>query len=240
MNAFAATVFSLLLFACSAPEAVVTPQCPSAQAERVIPEKMNARFKDPAMNPLDFVDRFEGESREISIHREAISAALSFTSSMHVADIGAGTGLFLPFLTAAVGDSGKVYAVDISPRFVEYMQVRVAAADMTQVEVVTCTETSTALAENSIDRAFICDTYHHFSYPQQTMQSLHQALRARGEVVIVDFERIPGVSREWILGHVRASKEEVILEIESYGFTLLKEVKNLGLNENYFLVFQKR
>ncbi len=237
---FATTALCLSLFACNAPVAEVAPDCPSAPQERVIPERMNANFIDPNMNPQDFVKRFEGESREVFTHREALASALELRPGMSVADIGAGTGLFLPYLTAAVGGEGKVYAVDISPRFLEYMQVRVTAADMQQVEVIACTETSTGLAPNSIDRAFICDTYHHFSYPQQTMQSLHQALREKGQVVIVDFERIPGVSREWILGHVRAGKAEVIRELESYGFELLNELDDLGLTENYYLVFQKR
>ena len=58
-----------------------------------------------------------------------------------------------------------------------------------------------------------------------------------GRLVVVDFERIPGVSREWILGHVRAGKETFAKEIESVGFTKRTEIEVPGLKENYFLVF---
>ena len=108
------------------------------------------------------------------------------------------------------------------------------------VETVLCTERSIELPPNSIDVAFICDTYHHFEYPRSTMAWIHRALRDRGEIVLVDFERIPGVSRDWILGHVRAGKAEVTGELESFGFALVEEVDIPGLEENYLLRFRKR
>jgi hypothetical protein len=57
--------------------------------------------------------------------------------------------------------------------------------------------------------------------------------------VVIDFERVPGESREWTLDHVRAGKEVFQAEIESAGFTLVEEVDIEGLEENYFLKFKK-
>ena len=45
---------------------------------------------------------------------------------------------------------------------------------------------------------------------------------------------------EWVLGHVRAGKEEVREEMESFGFALVEEVDIPGLAENYCLRFRKR
>ena len=45
--------------------------------------------------------------------------ASAVTPGMHVADIGAGTGLFTRLFSREVGPQGKVYAVDISRPFVE-------------------------------------------------------------------------------------------------------------------------
>jgi len=70
--------------------------------------------------------------------------------------------------------------------------------------------------------------------------SIHSALSEGGELFIVDFERIPGVTPQWILDHVRAGKETVIAEIESYGFELVAEVDIKELHENYALRFVKR
>ena len=58
-------------------------------------------------------------------------------------------------------------------------------------------------------------------------------------LIVIDFERIPGKSREWLLGHVRAGKEVFRAEIMDAGFTLADEPKIEGFKENYFLKFRK-
>ena len=98
---------------------------------------------------------------------------------------------------------------------------------------------SVALPPRSIDAAFVCDTYHHFEYPRSTMASIHTAMRSGGRLVVVDFERIPGVSRDWILGHVRADKATFRAEIEQSGFVFEDEVTIDGLEENYVLRFRR-
>jgi hypothetical protein len=91
----------------------------------------------------------------------------------------------------------------------------------------------------SIDFAFICDTYHHFEYPMGTMHSLVKALKKGGTLVVIDFERIEGQSSKWLLGHVRAGKEVFRKEIEDAGLTFVEEIKVDGFKENYFLRFRK-
>ncbi len=108
------------------------------------------------------------------------------------------------------------------------------------VEVVQCSEDDAGLSARSVDRVFICDTYHHFEFPRSTMSSIRSALRKGGELIIVDFERIPGVTRQWLLDHVRAGKEEVIGELQDFGFELIEEIKLPGLRENYILRLRSR
>jgi hypothetical protein len=55
--------------------------------------------------------------------------------------------------------------------------------------------------------------------------------------VVVDFERIPGESRDWVIEHVRAGKEVFAKEIEGEGFVDRREIKVPGLVENYLMVF---
>ena len=94
-------------------------------------------------------------------------------------------------------------------------------------------------AAASVDLAFVCDTYHHFEYPRSTLESLFTAIRPGGSLVILDFERIPGESDEWVLEHVRAGKEVFRREIESAGFQFEREVTVEGLKENYVLRFRR-
>ena len=186
-----------------------------------------------------FVAIFQGESREVFVSREQIVEVLDLSPGMTVADIGAGTGIFLRAFDREVGPEGRVYAVDISPKFLEYLRDYAEQEDLDRVEVVTALEDSVELPEGSVDLAFVCDTYHHFEYPRSTLASLHSAIRPGGSLVVVDFERIPGVTSEWLLEHVRAGKDVFRREIETAGFRFVGEVPVEGLEENYLLRFER-
>jgi ubiquinone/menaquinone biosynthesis C-methylase UbiE len=183
------------------------------------------------------VERFEREGREIYDKRKEIVAACRLKHGMVVADVGAGTGLFTRLLAPVVGPSGRIIAVDISKRFIDYTRKTCAEQGLKNVRGVVCTPSSVCLEPNSIDVAFISDTYHHFEYPEKTMRSIHRALRAGGQVIIVDFIRKKGISSDWVLNHVRAGQEVVTREIEAAGFRLVEEQK--FMRQQYFLRFEK-
>ena len=90
-----------------------------AQEESVKPG-INDAFKNPSVD--EFIGRFEIESREVFAHREAIVKACGIKPGMTMADVGAGTGLFTRLFAAAVGEKGRVYAVDIAPKFVAHIE----------------------------------------------------------------------------------------------------------------------
>ncbi len=209
------------------------------KGEKSVKPGINRRFKDPKLDVTRAVKQFEGESREVFAYRQRIARELGLEKGMSVADVGAGTGLFLPFFTKSVGKGGNVYAVEIAPRFIEFLKKRAREHGWDQVRTVFCTERSAELDDASVDVIFVCDTYHHFEYPKSTLRSLHSALRPGGRLVIVDFERIPGKSREWILGHVRCGKKKVIEEVTAAGFRFEDERKVRGLRENYLIRFRK-
>ncbi|MCA9160795.1 MAG: class I SAM-dependent methyltransferase, partial [Planctomycetales bacterium] len=158
-------------------------------------------------------------------------------------DVGAGTGLYMKALSRSVGESGKVFAVDISPNFVKHLRDRSKTEGLSNVEVVLCSDRNANLPKNSVDRIFICDVYHHFEYPALTMQSLHDALRQDGKLILVDFHRAPKESdeqrRSWLSGHIRAPQETFKQEIIDAGFHFDQEVTIDGFQENYLLQFTK-
>lgn len=184
-----------------------------------------------------WVQRFERPGREVYDQREQILEASGVERGMDVADIGAGTGLFTLLFAERVGEDGTVYAVDISRPFVERLGERVREQGLNNVRTVVNTQRSAGLPADSVDLAFLSDTYHHFEYPAQMLASIREALRAGGELVVIDFRREPGISSHWILQHVRAGKDEVIAEITAEGFELVDEPD--FLRDNYFLRFRK-
>jgi predicted methyltransferase len=186
-----------------------------------------------------WTNRFEGESRELYRKRAAIVAASGLQPGMTIADVGAGTGLFTMLLARGVEPGGKVVAVEISRPFAEAILRRASDEKLRNVSALIGTHTDTTLPAGSVDVIFTADTYHHFEQVASVLRSLRHALKPRGRLIIVDFERIPGVTPKRTLDHVRAGKETVIAEITSAGFRLREEVRTLGLVDNYYLVFER-
>ncbi|PQO40550.1 methyltransferase [Bremerella cremea] len=213
---------------------------PSTQSQQSVKPGINDNFLDPDLKVEEWVKRFEVESREIFHARDEIVQQLKLKSGDRIADIGTGTGLFVEPFAKAVGKNGWVYAVDIAPKFVERVGKLAEEYQLDNVTPVVCGEDDVRLAPRSIDVAFICDVYHHFEYPQSSLESIHKALVPGGQLVVIDFNRIPGESRDWTLSHVRAGKEGFRKEIEAAGFEFVEEVKIEAFKENYFLRFTRK
>ena len=204
-----------------------------------MPAGINDNFLSEELDVNQYVERFEGESRAVYAERQAIVDSLEIGLGDEVADIGAGTGFFSFLFSEAVGVTGTVYPVEISPNFLEHLRTRAAKEAPDTMRVTQGTERSVSLPEASVDLAFICDVYHHFEYPEESLASLHSAIRPGGSLVLIDFKRIPGESPEWLIGHVRAGREVFQAEIEAAGFKLAKEIELGGLDDNYILRFDR-
>lgn len=204
--------------------------------ERSVRPGVNRSYEQP--NYQEWVKSFESPGREVYDKRLDIVAATKVKPGMVVADVGAGTGLFTYLFAQWVGPEGKVYAVDISRTFIDNIQRRAREAGVRNITGIVNSPHATGLPPDSVDLVFTSDTYHHFEYPQSMLRSIHQALRPGGTLVIVDFERKPGVSSSWVMGHVRAGKEAVTREVEAAGFKLVED-KHF-LRENYFMRFVKQ
>lgn len=202
----------------------------------VVDTSINAPFKDPDVDR--FIKTFEGEDRAIYHHRNEIVAALNLKPGMSVGDIGAGTGFFSRMMAPEVLPGGKVYAVDIAQKFIDHIQKTSKEQSIANIQTVLCDQHSTMLPPGSIDLAFVCDVYHHFEYPKDALGSINAALRPGGRLVVIDFERIVGVSQAFALVHVRGGKGLTSDEIKNAGFDFVREVPMM--EGQYFIEFQKR
>ena len=225
-----ATLLMIGLAACSSPDRI---------AEENVRPNANTNYKDPNLNVEMWAKRFTGESREVFAERLNILAALKLKPGDRIADIGAGTGLYVKLFAETVGPTGEVYAVDIAAPFLEFISKNAESDNLTNVKTVLGKDKTSNLPEASVDVVFHSDTYHHFEFPRTMVRDLARSLVQDGEMFVLDFERIEGVTRSAMLNHVRAGKEVVIAEIESSGFDLVEEIDLPGLQENYLLRFKK-
>ncbi len=206
--------------------------------EQNVREGINERFIDPDLDTTRATQGFENNNREVYARRLDVLDALDLSPGMAVADIGAGSGFYTELMAAEVGPDGKVYAIEIAPNWIEYLNEKVSVEGLDKVVVVLGGERSVELPDGSIDLAFASDTYHHFEFPQSSLASIYRALKAGGRWVVLDYDRIPGVTSPGRMNHLRLGKVEAIAEIEAAGFTLEQDV-DLDFDENYLAIFRR-
>ncbi len=113
-----------------------------------------------------------------------VVSALAIRPGDKVADIGAGGGYFVPYLADAVGDSGKVYAVDVETDVIDALRKRFAGDP--RVEVVLGRYADPLLDDGSIDLVVIVNTYHHIANRNDYFVRLRGDLAESGRVVIIE------------------------------------------------------
>ena len=162
--------------------------------------------------------QFDDPKRDAWQKPDEVVAALALQPGMTVADIGAGTGYFEARLSKAVGDSGKVIAIDVEADMVRYLRERATREKLANVEARQAASDDPSLAPASVDRILIVDTWHHIPEREAYTKKLAAALKPGGAVVVVDFtqetdkgppreHRIPidQVKRELEAGGLKAS-----------------------------------
>ncbi len=204
--------------------------------EKSVNPGINDTYENPDVENM--ISILEQEERAIFKYRHAIVAALGLDSGLVVADVGSGSGFFTRLIAQEVGPEGKVYAVDIAQKSLDHVLEVAKEEGIGNIQAVLGEHKTTTLAPDSADVVFVCDTYHHFEYPVHMLDSIKKALRDDGRMIIIDFERVKGMTPDFYYEHVRAGKGTFTDEIKDSGFELEKEIPLL--KDQYFLVFKKR
>jgi cyclopropane fatty-acyl-phospholipid synthase-like methyltransferase len=210
----------------------------AAQDATITPtaKELNKSFDADA---AQWAQRFEHEGRAIYDKRLEILDAMGLKPGMDVADIGAGSGLISRLIAQRVAPDGTVYAVDIAKNMVDHIAKTAAEEKLPNLKAVLGDPHSPQLSPNSVDLVCIIDAYHHFEYHQDMLAAIKQALRPDGELLLIDFKRIDGVSRDFILKMVRAGEGTFTDEFLNAGFELVERRDDM-FPENYLLKFRHR
>jgi ubiquinone/menaquinone biosynthesis C-methylase UbiE len=217
-----ARVFVPLLLALVA----ARPALPQAAAA---PQEMHHRHEDPAA----YIASLDDPARDAYQKPDEVMKALALREGEVVADIGAGSGYFAVRFAAAVGDKGRVYAVDVSPDMVRHLNRRLRDAGVKNVSTVLSDPDDPLLADGSVDRFVIVDTWHHIEDQAKYLALLKRMLRPGGQVVQIDFQK-----RELPIGPpmgMKIAREDLVKQMEEAGFRLAAE--HTFLPYQYFLVF---
>jgi len=173
---------------------------------------------------------FESPGREDRLQINRVMDILGVASGKNVADIGAGSGWFTVRAARRVAAGGMVYAVDINPEAVRYIEDRAKKEQLQNVKTILGKPDNPLLAASSVDAVLLLKTYHEVAQPVVLLRNLRGALRPGAKVGIIDRNgngEDHGVGREVV---IREAKEAGYHLLDQYDF-----VK--GDKMDYFLVF---
>ena len=170
------------------------------------------------------IDWLERKEREMEENTSQLLKNLGIKSGMLIADIGAGSGYHSALLSKMVG-TGKVFAVDVEPEMIGYLNERIKQEKLSRIVPVLSTEQKVSLPENTVDIMLLVDVYHEFSYPYEMALSMRSALKTGGKLVLVEFrsedQTVP------IKTIHKMSETQAIKELRAAGFTFDKNIDNL-------------
>jgi ubiquinone/menaquinone biosynthesis C-methylase UbiE len=199
-----------------------------------VAEQANKEYKTPAGRE-QAAARLARPGRDASQKPQKLVEWMELKPGMAVADLGTGAGYMLPYLSKAVGTSGRVVAEDIQQDFLDKARKKAETEKLGNVSFVLGSEKDARLPENSVDLLLSLDAYHHFDYPAEMLASIGRALKKDGRFVLVEYHKDHFADRN----HVRLEAEGVIREIESNGFRLSSR-REIESNGQYMAVFLKK
>jgi len=193
-----------------------TPQAPAA----------HRKTSEPYTGDLSIFDS-PGRDERLQINR--VMDILAIGPGKTVADIGAGSGWFSVRAAKRVGDGGMVYAVDINPEAVRYIDERAHKEKLHNVKTILSTADDPTLPAAAIDSVLLLKTYHEVENPVMVLQKLRASLRPGAKVGIID--------RNGNGENHGVSRDVVLREASQAGYKLLEQYDFVkGDKMDYFLV----
>jgi len=177
---------------------------------------------------------FETPGRDERLHIDRVMDILGVTPGKSVADIGAGSGWFTVRAAKRVGDTGKVYAVDINPAAIKYIDERIQKDHIENIKTIVSKPDNPLLPPDSVDAVLLLKTYHEVAEPSALLRNLQPALRPGARVGIID--------RDGNGEDHGVHKIIVLHEAADAGYRLVEEHDDLVKDDkvDYFLVLAPR
>jgi ubiquinone/menaquinone biosynthesis C-methylase UbiE len=171
---------------------------------------------------------FDSPGREDRLQIERVMDLLGLGSGKNVADIGAGSGWFTVRAARRVTSSGTVYAVDINPEAIQYIERRAEKEHLDNVKTILGHEDNPLLPAGQVDAVLMLKTYHEIAKPVTLLRNLRAALRPGARVGIID--------RNGNGENHGVNRAVVLKEAAQAGYDVIGQYDFVKDDMNYFLV----
>ncbi len=180
---------------------------------------------------INWLERAERDKDENS---SLLVKNLDIKPGITIADVGAGSGYYTVRMSKIL-KGGKIYAVDVQPEMIEYLNKRIKKDKLTNVVTVLGEEQKLNLPDSSVDLMVLVDVYHEFSFPYEMGRSMMAALKPGGKLYMIEFRAEDKDLA--IKGLHKMTEEQVIKELAVVGFVFERNISNLPIQ--HCLVFTR-
>ena len=146
----------------------------------IIPLAEKETTTDKPMSNFDFRFMSLGfKFRDLRLPRKNILKEVGIKPGFRVLDYGCGPGSYIIPLAELVGESGRVYALDIHPLAIRKVQNIASKKKLANVEII-LSDCKTGLHRNSLDVVLLYDVFHGLTDPHKVLKELHRVLKPDG------------------------------------------------------------
>ena len=135
---------------------------------------------DKSMANLHFkLMSFGYKFRDFFLPRMNILKEVGIKTGFHVLDYGCGPGSYITAVAELVGQSGKIYALDVHPLAIQRVLSIASKKQLPIVEPI-CSDCKTGLPDDSVDVVLLYDTFHNLGDPNGVLEELYRVLKPNG------------------------------------------------------------
>ena len=171
---------------------------------------------------------FDSPGRDERLQINRVMDILGIGPGKTVADIGAGSGWFTVRAAKRVGDTGTVYAVDINPEAIRYINSRIRKENLHNIKPI-LGKPDNPLLPGTVDAVLLLKTYHEVAQPIALLRNLRASLAPGAKVGVID--------RNGDGENHGVARDVVIQEAKEAGYQLLEQDDFVKDGMDYFLVF---
>jgi ubiquinone/menaquinone biosynthesis C-methylase UbiE len=133
-------------------------------------------------------------------HSDKNFTSLGLSSGNIVVDYGCGPARYILNASKTVGDSGKVYAVDIHPMAIKKVKNKINKHKLKNVKPILANGYHSGITDKTIDVVYALDMFHMITNPDEVLKEFARIIKPNGRIIIEDGHQPRSETRSKIFG----------------------------------------